>query len=204
MKPDGMRVIGLTGGVASGKSTVARLFEERGIEVIDADQLSRQAVLPGSEGLRAVVEAFGADILNSDGGLDRKKLGQRIFADRRLRSTLEQILHPVIRQLSEERLQQAAAEGRKVVVYMAPLLIEAGAVDRVDEIWVVSVHPDVQLQRLMVRDGIGREAAERIIASQMPLAEKERHAGVVIDNNGSPEETVCRVKDILKRELGER
>ena len=198
----GMRVIGLTGGIASGKSTVAEMFRNRGVEVIDADELSRQAVEPGSPGLAAVVEAFGDGVLNARGGLDRGGLRQMIFADPELRRRLEQILHPLIRQLGEERIRKAADAGNRTVVYMAPLLIEAGAEDRVDEIWVVSVRPDVQLERLMQRDGISREQSELIIASQMPLEEKARRARIVIDNNGTRQETVQTVNILLDRELG--
>jgi dephospho-CoA kinase len=202
MKPAGLRVIGLTGGIASGKSSVAQLLAERGLEVIDADQLSRRAVEPGTPGLAAVVAAFGCEVIGHDGLLDRRRLGQLVFADPDKRRVLEGILHPEIRRLAEGLLQQAALSGRRVVVYMAPLLIEAGATDRVDDIWVVSVRPEVQLERLMRRDRISREEAERVVAAQMPLVDKERSARIIIDNNGTIEETRLQVEELVERELG--
>ena len=198
----GVRVIGLTGGIATGKSAVARFLEEQGAVVIDADQLSREAVSPGSRALEHIVALFGVDMLLPDGGLDRKRLGRVVFADADKRRNLEEILHPEIRRLAEERIASLAAEGQRVVFYMAPLLIESGASDRVDEIWVVTVRPEVQRERLMLRDGIGREEAERIISSQMPLAEKERHGRIVIDNSGTQEQTRRLVADIWAKEIG--
>ena len=198
----GIRVIGLTGGIATGKSAVARFLEEQGAVVIDADQLSREAVSPGSRALEHIVTLFGEGMLLPDGGLDRKRLGRVVFADADKRRDLEEILHPEIRRLAEERIASLAADGQRVVFYMAPLLIESGASDRVDEIWVVTVRPDVQLVRLMLRDGIGPEEAERIISSQMPLAEKERHGRIVIDNSGTQEQTRRLVADIWAKEIG--
>ncbi|MBI2355139.1 MAG: dephospho-CoA kinase [Deltaproteobacteria bacterium] len=196
-----MRVIGLTGGIASGKSTVARFLEEQGAVVVDADALSREAVGPGSAALARIVAAFGEEMLLPGGGLDRKRLGRVVFADPAKRTLLEGIVHPEIRRLADERIASAAAEGRRVVFYMAPLLIESGSVERVDEVWVVTVRPEIQLERLMRRDGIGREEAGRIIASQMPLVEKERHGSIVIDNSGTPEETRRVLAEIWAREI---
>ncbi|HEX9079934.1 MAG TPA: dephospho-CoA kinase [Desulfuromonadaceae bacterium] len=197
-----IRVIGLTGGIATGKSTVARLLEERGAVVIDADSLSREAVRPGSDALEQITALFGPEILLADGSLDRKRLGRLVFADPARRRQLEAITHPAIRRLADERISRLAAGGERVVFYMAPLLIEAGATDRVGEIWVVTVRPEIQLERLMARDAIGREEAGRIIASQMPLAEKERHGRVVIDNSGTPDDTRRIVAEIWEREIG--
>ena len=197
----GMRIIGLTGGIASGKSSVARLLEERGVPVIDADQLAREAVLPGSPALERIAAAFGREVIRDDGTLDRKRLGALVFADADKRRQLENIIHPEIRRLGEEQIERAAVAGQRVLVYMAPLLIEAGAVDRVDEIWVVTVRPEIQLQRLMARDGIDRAAAQRIIDSQMPLAEKAAHGRVLIDNSGTPQETRQLLADIWKKEM---
>jgi dephospho-CoA kinase len=197
-----IRIIGLTGGIASGKSTVARLFEEQGAMVIDADTLAREAVRPGSIALERIVALFGPEFLLPDGSLDRKRLGRLVFADASKRCKLEEITHPAIRSLADERIAQLAAEGHRVVFYMAPLFIEAGAVGRVDEVWVVTVRPEIQLERLMKRDAFKQEEAERIIASQMPLAEKERHGRIVIDNSGTPEETRRIVAAIWEREIG--
>jgi dephospho-CoA kinase len=200
-RPAGIRVIGLTGGIATGKSSVARFFQAKGAVVIDADQLAREAVEPGSHGLAQVVAAFGRGVLAPDGTLDRRRLGDLVFSDGARRRQLEGILHPEIRRLAEERIACAAAAGQRVMFYMAPLLIEAGVTGRVDEIWVVTVRPEVQLERLMLRDGISCEQAQRMVDSQMPLAEKETYGRVVIDNSGTPEETSRRLAEIWAQEI---
>lgn len=201
MRPAGIRVIGLTGGIATGKSSIARFFQAKGVMVIDADQLAREAVEPGSRGLAEVVAAFGKGVLAPDGRLDRQRLGVLVFSDSQKRRQLEGILHPEIKRLAEERIACASGTGQRVVFYMAPLLIEAGATDRVDEVWVVTVRPEVQLERLVLRDGISRHEAQRIIDSQMPLAEKEKQGRVVIDNSGTPEETNRRLAEIWSQEI---
>ena len=202
--PPGIRVIGLTGGIATGKSSVARFFEERGVPVIDADQLARDAVLPGSPALVRITELFGSEILMHDGRLDRKRLGALVFQEPEKRRQLEDILHPEIRKRAEELIARAAGAGHQRVIYMAPLLIEAGATDRVDEIWVVTVRPEIQLERLMKRDGISREQAERIVDSQMPLTEKERCGSVVIDNSGTEAQTKIALETAWAEETGRR
>jgi dephospho-CoA kinase len=201
MRPSGIRVIGLTGGIATGKSSVARFFQGKGAVVIDADDLAREAVEPGSSGLAAVVAAFGTKVLAPDGSLDRKQMGGVVFSDSRKRSLLEGILHPEIKRLAEERISCAAGAGQRVVFYVAPLLIEAGVTDRVDEVWVVTVRPEIQLERLMQRDGLSREEAQRIIDSQMPLAEKERHGRIVIDNSGTQQDTGSVLEKIWADEI---
>lgn len=200
--PAGIRVIGLTGGIATGKSSVALFFAERGIPVIDADQLARDAVPPGSPALERLVALFGREILTHDGLLDRKRLGALAFSEPEKRRQLEGILHPEIRKLAEERIAQAAEAGHRRLIYMAPLLIEAGATDRVDDIWVVTVGSEIQLERLMRRDGISRELAERIVSSQMPLSQKERYGSVVIDNSGTEEQTRLVLETVWKQEIG--
>ena len=197
---NGIRVIGLTGGIATGKSSVARFFEKHGVAVIDADVLAREAVKPGSDALARIVSLFGEEILLPDGNLDRRHLGKLVFASAGKRRQLEAILHPEIRRLANELIARLADQGHRLIFYMAPLLIEAGATDRVDEIWVVTVRPEVQLARLMMRDNISREEAERIVATQMPLAEKEKQARLVIDNSGTPEETLRLLEDIWDRD----
>jgi|SRR6185369_6267603 len=195
-----MRVIGLTGGIASGKSTVAKLIAAYGIPVIDADQLSRDAVLPGTEALNRIAEIFGGKVLNHDGTLDRKALSDIIFADPEARITLEGILHPAIKKLAENRLAELRERGEPAVLYVAPLLIEAGAVDRVDEIWVVCVDSGIQLERLQKRDGISREDALKRLASQMSMEEKRRHGRIVIENCGTLEELKTRVDELCRAE----
>lgn len=200
--PTKIKVIGLTGGIATGKSSVAKFFEERGIPVIDADQLARDAVLPGSPTLDQIAVLFGRTIVLQNGTLDRKQLSALIFSDQKKRRQLEDILHPVIRSLAEERIALAAAAGHQRLIYMAPLLIEAGVTDRVDTIWVVTVRPEVQLDRLMRRDSISREQAQRMVNCQMPLAEKERYGSVVIDNSGSEADTRNVLKTVWAKETG--
>ena len=196
-----MRVIGLTGGIASGKSSVAGMFARLGAAIIDADQLARDAVRPGTPTLAAIVQAFGSGILQPDGTLDRPALGALIFTDASARRRLEQLTHPAIKELALSRLRELRATGTAVVFYMAPLLIEANATDRVDEIWVVHVDAATQLARLMARDNLSLTEAQARVASQMPLEEKRRHGRVVIDNSGSLAETEQQVREIWAREL---
>ncbi|AJE04289.1 dephospho-CoA kinase [Geobacter pickeringii] len=183
-----MRIIGLTGGIASGKSTVTRILERLGTAVIDADQLAREAVVPGTAGHRAIVETFGPAVLLPDGAIDRPALGRIIFADPVARGKLEAITHPAIAALAEQKLAELRRRGERVAFYVAPLLIEAGATGRVDEIWVVYVDRETQLARLTARDGITRHEAEQRLAAQMPMEEKAARGAVVIDNRGEPSE----------------
>jgi dephospho-CoA kinase len=200
----GIRVVGLTGGIATGKSSVARFLIEKGAVVIDADELSRVAVRPGSPALNRIVAEFGADMLLPDGNLDRKRMRSAIFGNDEKRHLLEQIIHPEIKRLADEGIAAAAADGQRIVFFMAPLLIETGGTDRVDEVWVVTARPEIQLQRVMDRDGISSSEARKIIDSQMPLAEKERYGRVVIDNSGTPEQTRQLVDAIWEKEMGEK
>lgn len=179
-----MKVIGLTGGIASGKSTVARMLERLGADVIDADQLARQVVMPGEPACDEIVSVFGREILQPDGSIDRQKLGRIVFADPEARKRLEEITHPAIGCRAEEMLAALRTAGRDVVIYMAALLIEAGVTSRVDEVWVVYVDGETQLERLMGRDGMSRAEALARIGAQMPMEEKARRGVVVIDNSG--------------------
>lgn len=197
-----MLTIGLTGGIATGKSSVAAFLAELGAEVIDADQLARDAVAPGTVALQQVVELFGQQALQADGNLNRQAVRELVFNEPTKRQQLEAILHPAIKELALQQIEQARCRGSRVVVYMAPLLIEAKATDRVDEIWVVTVRPEVQLERLMTRDGCSRQQAEQIIAAQMPLAEKERFGVVVIDNSSSLEATRRQVDAAWQQRIG--
>lgn len=201
MEKQKLRIIGVTGGIASGKSSIAQFFADRGIPVIDADQLSRDAVKADSDCLKRIVTLFGDDILAKDGALNRNYLKQLVFADLEKKKLLEQIIHPEIKRLAEEQIVSAVSTGHQLIIYMAPLLIEAGATDRVTEIWLVSVKPGLQLERLMKRDAIDKETAKRIIDSQMPLAEKERYARIVIDNSGTLEDTKELLEKIWQQEI---
>lgn len=165
------------------------MLAERGATIIDADQLSREAVMPGMPALKQIVELFGQAALLKDGSLNRQAVREMVFNNADKRRQLEAILHPAIRTLAEQRLAAARQQGISVTVYMAPLLIEAGANNRVDEVWVVTVRPEVQLERLMARDNCSREQALQIVAAQMPLAEKEQYGSVIIDNSDNKEAT---------------
>ncbi|HIJ87871.1 MAG TPA: dephospho-CoA kinase [Desulfuromonadales bacterium] len=200
--PPHIRIIGLTGGIATGKSSVARFFAEKGVPVIDADQLARDVVVPASPALDRIVAGFGPVVLTQEGALDRKLLGSMVFSNPEKRRLLENILHPEIRKLSEIRISAAAAAGHDRLIYMAPILIEAGAESRVDTIWVVTLRPEIQLERLMRRDSITRDQALKIIASQMPLAEKERYGNVIIDNSGTESETWKILESVWSQETG--
>ena len=197
----GIRIVGLTGGIATGKTTVASFLAKKGAAVIDADQLARAVVEPGAPALAEITALFGDETLLPDGSLDRKKMRLLVFGNDTKRRQLESILHPKIRRLAKARIKEAISDGRKIVVYMAPLLIEAEATDLVDEIWVVTLSPEVQLRRLMERDGLSAKEARKIIDSQMPLAEKERYGRVIIDNSGDPELTLEALEEIWSREM---
>ncbi|WP_243370484.1 dephospho-CoA kinase [Geotalea sp. SG265] len=196
-----MRIIGLTGGIASGKSTVAELLKGMDVPVIDADQLSRQVVTPGEPAYNAIVAEFGTGILNTDRTINRTALGKIVFADPAARQRLEAITHPAIRRRAEDELLRLKQSGKPVVIYMAPLLIEAGASSRVDEIWVVYVDRETQLKRVMARDKITREEASQKVAAQMPMEVKKLHGSVVIDNRGSMEELATQVQETWNREV---
>jgi dephospho-CoA kinase len=179
--------IGLTGGIATGKSTVARLLEERGSIIIDLDRIAREIVEPGQPSLLRVAERFGQAVLKPDGSLDRKKLGELVFADPSERKALEAILHPSIRSVMKERMafHEAATPSRLIVVDV-PLLFESEMQTYFERIMVVYVPRDVQLVRLMERDKLSAEDAERRLAAQMDIEEKRSRAEIVIDNSGSP------------------
>ncbi len=196
-----MRIIGLTGGIASGKSMVARILEVLGGVVIDADQLARAVVAPGEPAYHAIVAEFGEGILKPDRTINRGALAKIVFADPQARRRLELITHPAIAKRAEEKLAALRAAGTAVVIYMAPLLIEAGVTSRVDEVWVVYADQQTQVARLMHRDGISRAEALQRLAAQMPMDEKRMYGKVVIDNRGTPEETERQVREIWEREI---
>lgn len=175
--------VGLTGGIASGKSEVARRLAEHGAVVIDADDLAREVVAPGTPGHAAVVERFGHEILRADGVIDRKRLGAIVFADEAARSALNAIVHPLVRAGAAAR-EDAAPQGA-IVVHDIPLLVETGQQDRFDVVVVVAASPQLQRHRLLAGRGMAPEAADARLAAQAPLAEKVAAADVVIDNNGT-------------------
>ncbi len=189
-------VIGLTGGIASGKSVVAAILRDEQIEVVDADRLAREVVAPGSEGLQEVVTAFGAGILNADGGLDREALGRVVFADAHARQRLEAITHPRIGRLSAERLTAAQRGSGAYVVYEAPLLVETGAHRRFAALVVVSATSATQIARAASRDGLDHVDAQARIAAQLPLLTKTEVADWVIENDGSLEDLRTRTLEV--------
>jgi dephospho-CoA kinase len=189
-------VLGVTGGIASGKSVVADMLGDLGAVVVSADGLSREIVAPGSQVLDRLVEAFGSRILSFDGTLDRDYLGELVFSDDGARQRLNAITHPAIAELAETRLAELRRQKVPLVVYEAPLLFEAGAESRVDQVLVVIVDPDQQLERLSARDEISRTSAVERVATQWPQARKLAQADFVIDNSSTLEETRCQVESL--------
>jgi dephospho-CoA kinase len=190
-------LFGLTGGIASGKSTVAARFRERGVPVIDADALAREVVSPGSAGLAAVAAAFGDGVLAPDGSLDRKRVAEIVFANETRRKQLNAILHPRIGALTAERAAELAARGERVACYEAALLVENGLADAFRPLVVVAVPEAIQIARTMARDGATEAEARARIAAQRPLADKVKLADHVIDNSGTIEETRARSDEVL-------
>jgi dephospho-CoA kinase len=198
-----MLLAGLTGGIATGKSTVSRLFVECGARLIDADVLAREVVAPGRPALQQIVESFGREVLRPDGTLDRDRLGKAVFGDPAQLEKLNAIVHPYVAVAQEQRSREIAGkEPHAVIVYDAALLIEAGAHKRMDKIIVVTADEQTQLARLKARDHLSAEEAGRRIATQMPLAEKAKVADYVIDGTLPMEQLraeVRRIHDDLKR-----
>lgn len=183
--------IGLTGGIASGKSAAATVLAGLGAVVIDSDVLARAAVAPGTDGLAAVVQRFGSGVLAADGGLDRAALGALVFADPAARRDLEAVVHPRVRAMAAEAEQQAvtdAAGAPVVVVQVIPLLVETGQAENFDVVAVVDVEPQTQLRRLTVRDGSDETSARARIAAQASRVERLAAADVVWSNDGTPDE----------------
>lgn len=189
-------IYGLTGGIAAGKSTVARLFEALGARVVDADQLAREVVLPGSEGLAEVVRTFGEGVLATDGSLDRKKLGALVFGDDEKRRALEQITHPRIAQRSMQRMAEIASSDAPYGLYEAALLVEKGTYKMMAGLIVVASSDAVQLARVMARDGLDEAGARARIAAQMPQSEKVAVAQWVIWNDGDLDALRVRVAEV--------
>jgi dephospho-CoA kinase len=189
-----MVVIGLTGGIASGKSTVSRILRELGAPVVDADALVHELQRPGTPVTQAIVEAFGPEILRPDGTLDRAALGRIVFADAARRKVLEAIVHPAVRARMDEEIRRYQQAGHPAVVLDVPLLIEGGTYRTVDRVWLVYVDGETQRRRLIDRDGLSPADAERRIAAQMSLEEKSAFADLVIDNRGTEGETRVQVE----------
>lgn len=195
----GVLILGLTGGIASGKSTVSRAFAERGAVVIDADLIAREVVEPGTPGLAAVVAEFGEGVLRPDGSLDREALGKVVFADEAARARLSRILHPLIGGRSAELWAAAEAAGTQVLVHDVPLLVESRLQDSYDEVIVVDVPPEVQLDRLVRLRGMDPVEAQQRIAAQATRAERLAAATHVIVNDGSLDDLADAVQALWKK-----
>lgn len=189
MRPD--LVIGLTGGIASGKTAVSRYFEHLGVPVIDADVVAREVVEPGEAGLDAVVKEFGAEILDDKGRLDRRRLRSLVFENPSGRRSLESILHPLIRQRMEAQLDELNDD---YAILAIPLLLETGQTDMVDRVLVVDASESAQIERTRKRDGVAEEEVRQIMSSQATRADRLAQANDVIENNGTIDELRQRVR----------
>ncbi len=188
-----MLVIGLTGGIASGKSLVTKQLDELGATVIDADKVGHASYLNGSETFRELVQAFGEEIVGADGEIDRKALGGKVFGDPAARRRLEGIVWPAMRTMMEAQLETLRAEGSGIVVIEAAVLIEADWLPIVDEVWVVIASPDTARKRLSERNGLNEEQAEARLQAQLTNDDRRSYANVVIENDGTLEELTAAV-----------
>lgn len=198
-----MIVIGLTGGIASGKSTVAAELRRLGLPVFDADEASRQAVAAGSEGLKLVRQTFGSEYLTTTGELNREKVAALVFRDKEALKKLEAIIHKIVLSEVDCFLQECRSQGCQAAVLDVPLLIECGWHEKVDVVWLVAVSIEEQIKRAMLRSGMPEADVKRRIAAQMSLEEKKAYAGVVFDNSGELENTLSAVRKEAKKILGE-
>lgn len=198
-----MRLVGLTGGIASGKSTVAAMLREMGAAVVDADALAREVVEPGEPALAEIARRFGPGVIAADGRLDRAALARIVFADEEARRDLGAITHPRVAALAAERTRALADAGAPIVFYEAALLVENGLHRGLSALIVVAVPPEVQLERLIRRDGLSADEARARLAAQLPLAEKIRVADYVIDNAGTVEDTRRQVEALYRKLLAE-
>jgi dephospho-CoA kinase len=196
-----MLAAGLTGGIASGKSTVANIFEEAGAGLLDADRIAREVVCPGLPAYRDIVAHFGRGILHGDGEIDRKLLAEVIFNDSGKRRLLEKIVHPQVRKETARRLEaiRRDAPDDAVIIVDVPLLFETGMDREFETVLVVYVPEELQLVRLMARDGLSETEALARIRAQMPIERKKSLATHVIDNSGSPAETRAQVLEVYRR-----
>jgi dephospho-CoA kinase len=192
-----LHVFALTGGIGSGKSTVAKFWRSEGLAVVDADGLAREVVTPGAPALEEIAREFGSDVLDEQGALQRARLGEIVFGDAAARQRLERIVHPRVRAAAAAHWEDLAAAGRRLACYEVPLLFETGQEEAYRPVVVVQVSPATQLERIMARDGLERAAAQARIDAQMPLAEKAARADYVISNDGPLEETLRSARAVL-------
>ncbi|MDD9941517.1 MAG: dephospho-CoA kinase [Myxococcales bacterium] len=194
-------VIGLTGGIASGKSAVAKVLRALGVAVVDADQLAREVVAKGTEGLAELIREFGEDVVTETGELDRERMAGRVFGNAEARARLNAITHPRIAALSMARLAEMQTTDTPYVVYEVPLLVESGLHKSMAATIVVAADPDTQLARMAKRDGLDRAQAQTRIDAQLPLEEKVAIADYVIENNGGLEELEALTRDVHRQIL---
>ncbi|QUW22687.1 dephospho-CoA kinase [Sporosarcina sp. Marseille-Q4063] len=192
-------IVGLTGSIASGKSTVSEMLQEKGFPIVDADKIARQVVEPGTSVIQEISEHFGDGVLNEDGSLNREKLGERIFKNEDERNKLNAIIHPAIRNEMIRQKEQWISKGARTVIMDIPLLFESKLQSFVEKIIVVSVTPEVQKERLMARNKLNEQEAVERINSQLPMVEKEAGADAVIDNNGTITETKMQLESLLEK-----
>ncbi len=188
-----MKIAGLTGGIATGKSTVVGMFEELGAKIVDADAIAKDVVTPGKPAYREIVEHFGEGILFEDGQIDREKLGEIIFNNEAERSFLNNSTHPRVFEEMQRQIKSYAESGAKVVLCDVPLLLESGAQSWLKPVILVYANPETQLARLTERDECSEERARARISSQLPIDDKKKNADVIIDNSGTPEKTRAQV-----------
>jgi len=193
-------IVALTGGIGSGKSTVADAFSRLGVTIIDADILARQVVEPGTPALRAIAEHFGNDTIAPDGTLNRRKLRERIFAHPEEKAWLNALLHPLIQQETQKQIAQATSP---YVLWVVPLLVENNLHDKADRVLVVDVSPATQIQRTIARDNVGRDHAEQILAAQATREARLAVADDVIDNNGAPDAIASDVARLHQQYLAQ-
>lgn len=198
-----MITIGLTGGIASGKSTVSAELRQMGLPIFDADAEAKLAVAKGSEGLRQVIAALGSEYLTQAGELDRAKVAERIFHDQEALHTIEAIIHKIVWDEAEAFMAECRERKDKAVVLDVPLLIECGWHKLVDTVWLVAVTRAQQVERAMLRSGMTESEVEARIEAQMSLAEKKKYADVILDNSGKPEATMAAVHRELAKLLGD-
>ncbi|MGO4942926.1 dephospho-CoA kinase [Ruoffia tabacinasalis] len=195
-----MKAIAITGSIATGKSTVSKYLIQQGYPVIDTDIISRVVVEKGTVGLERLKENFGEDIIQADGTLNRKALGNIVFNDEASKEKLNQILHPLISKESKERMAAYKEEGHSLIFVDIPLYYEVDIDIPTDAVWLVYVSPDIQLERLMKRNQIGEEDARQLISNQISIEDKAKWSEIVIDNSNTPEETHKQVDQLLKAE----